>query len=80
MPLCACVALLMVAVCWLQTFIKTVNYTHLMPTRYTMDVDFSKNVTAEVTENSTKKVEARKVCLECHSCTSGTVPTAGPAA
>lgn len=45
---------------WLQTFIKTVNYNHLMPTRYTLDADF-KNVTNDVLENSTKKVEARKV-------------------
>lgn len=43
-----------------QTFIKTVNYNHLMPTRYTLDVDF-KGVTGEVLENSTKKVEANKV-------------------
>ena len=45
----------------LKTFIKTVNYNHLMPTRYTLDVDF-KAVTADVLENSTKKVEARKEC------------------
>jgi large subunit ribosomal protein L27e len=45
----------------MQTFIKTVNYNHLMPTRYTLDVDF-KNVNNDVVENSTKKVEARKVC------------------
>nr|Q02984.1 RecName: Full=Large ribosomal subunit protein eL27; AltName: Full=60S ribosomal protein L27 [Pyrobotrys stellata]CAA48289.1 ribosomal protein L27 [Pyrobotrys stellata] len=45
----------------LKTFIKTVNYNHLMPTRYTLDVDF-KGVAAEAQENPTKKVEARKEC------------------
>jgi hypothetical protein len=49
----------------LQTFIKMVNYSHLMPTRYTLtDVDTSK-VTVDCLDNSTKKVEAQKVrrCL-----------------
>ncbi|KAJ9515564.1 hypothetical protein QJQ45_021678, partial [Haematococcus lacustris] len=44
----------------LKTFIKTINYTHLMPTRYTLAVDF-KNVTTDVVDDATKKVEARKV-------------------
>lgn len=43
-----------------QTFIKTVNYNHLMPTRYTLDVDLKATVTPDVLENSTKKVAARK--------------------
>lgn len=43
-----------------QAFIKTVNYNHLMPTRYTLDLDL-KNVTTEVLNNSTEKVDARKV-------------------
>lgn len=45
-----------------QTFIKTVNYNHLMPTRYTLDLDL-KNVAGDVLENTTKKVDARKVIL-----------------
>ncbi|KAL6748786.1 60S ribosomal protein L27 [Haematococcus lacustris] len=45
----------------LKTFIKTINYTHLMPTRYTLAVDF-KNVTTDVVDDATKKVEARKDC------------------
>jgi len=43
-----------------KTFIKTVNYNHLMPTRYTLDVDFKGVVSGEVIDNSTKKVEAAK--------------------
>jgi len=44
----------------LKTFIKTVNYNHLMPTRYTLDVELKNLVTSEALENSTKKVEAKK--------------------
>lgn len=46
----------------LKTFIKVVNYQHMMPTRYTLDIDVKSIVAADVTENSTKKVEARKEC------------------
>ncbi|MEW5300087.1 MAG: hypothetical protein WDW38_002923 [Sanguina aurantia] len=44
----------------LKAFIKTINYNHLMPTRYTLDVDMKHLVTGEALENSTKKVESRK--------------------
>ena len=44
-----------------QTFIKVVNYQHLMPTRYTLEVDMKNLVTTEAVENSTKRKEARKV-------------------
>ena len=44
-----------------KTFIKTVNYNHLMPTRYTLDVDLKSVVTTDVADNSTKRTEARKV-------------------
>ncbi|EEH55885.1 uncharacterized protein MICPUCDRAFT_34421 [Micromonas pusilla CCMP1545] len=43
-----------------KTFIKTVNYNHLMPTRYTLDVDLKTTVTPDVLDNATKKVAARK--------------------
>ena len=46
----------------LKCFIKSVNYNHIMPTRYTLDVDFKTSVTSDVLENSTKKVEAQKEC------------------
>jgi len=43
-----------------KTFIKTVNYQHLMPTRYTLEADLKGVVTAEAQENPTKKKESRK--------------------
>ena len=54
----------------MQTFIKTVNYNHMMPTRYTLDLDL-KNVGPDVLENTTKKVEARKVGVETQAQASG---------
>ena len=42
-----------------KTFIKTVNYNHLMPTRYSLDVDLKATVT-DALENATKKTAARK--------------------
>ncbi|PSC75829.1 MORN repeat family [Micractinium conductrix] len=44
----------------LKTFIKVVNYQHLMPTRYTLEVELKGVVTAECVDNSTKKEEANK--------------------
>lgn len=43
-----------------KTFVKAVNYTHMMPTRYTLDMDLADVVTPEVLDDDTKKVEARK--------------------
>ena len=43
-----------------KTFIKTVNYNHLMPTRYSLDVDLKATVTPDALENATKKTAARK--------------------
>lgn len=46
----------------MQTFIKTMNYTHLMPTRYNLsDVDLKKVVASDALENSEKKLAANKV-------------------
>lgn len=46
----------------LQAFIKTVNYQHMMPTRYTLDVDLKSVVsTWGDVENSSAREEARKV-------------------
>lgn len=47
--------------CNLQSFIKVVNYQHIMPTRYTLDVDLKSLVTTDVVENSTKRKEVRAV-------------------
>ncbi|EFJ49298.1 component of cytosolic 80S ribosome and 60S large subunit [Volvox carteri f. nagariensis] len=44
----------------IKTFIKTVNYQHMMPTRYTLDVDLKNVISAEALETATKKTEARK--------------------
>ena len=45
----------------LQCFVKTVNYQHMMPTRYALDVDLKNVVTSESLENSSKRTSARKV-------------------
>merc|ERR1739848_765714 len=52
----------------MKTFVKLVNYNHLMPTRYSLDVDLKSTVTPDVVDNATKRkgasVEARKVFEE----------------
>lgn len=46
----------------LKPFVKVVNYNHIMPTRYSFDVEpFKSVVTAESLTEATQKVEARKV-------------------
>lgn len=44
----------------MKTFVKVVNYNHLMPTRYTMDADLKSIVTADVVDNEAKRTEAKK--------------------
>eukprot|EP00891_Asterochloris_glomerata_P000497 jgi/Astpho2/497/fgenesh1_pm.00011_%23_34_t len=44
----------------LKCFVKTVNYQHMMPTRYALDVDLKNVVTSESLENSSKRTSARK--------------------
>jgi large subunit ribosomal protein L27e len=44
-----------------KTFTKVVNYNHIMPTRYTLDIDLKGVVTAEALENSSKRTDANKV-------------------
>lgn len=43
-----------------KSFIKVVNYQHMMPTRYTLDVDLKDVVTTDCVNNSTKRKEANK--------------------
>ncbi|MBS2599841.1 hypothetical protein KFY57_27390, partial [Salmonella enterica subsp. enterica serovar Typhimurium] len=43
-----------------KAFIKLVNYTHIMPTRYTLDVDLKDVVNADVLSTRDKKVTAAK--------------------
>lgn len=44
----------------LKTFTKVVNYQHMMPTRYTLEVDLKNVITSDCLENSTKRTEANK--------------------
>ncbi|KAM5580212.1 large ribosomal subunit protein eL27 [Rosa sericea] len=43
-----------------KPFVKLVNYQHLMPTRYTLDVDLKEVVTPDVLSSKDKKVTALK--------------------
>jgi len=43
-----------------KTFIKAVNYQHMMPTRYTLDLDLKSVVDPKVLDNPARKDEARK--------------------
>ncbi|KAK6911163.1 Ribosomal protein L27e [Dillenia turbinata] len=43
-----------------KAFIKVVNYNHIMPTRYTLDVDLKDSVTSDVFQSRDKKVTAAK--------------------
>ena len=47
--------------CWPQTFIKAVNYQHIMPTRYTLDLDLKNAVPTDVLDNPDRKDDARRV-------------------
>ncbi len=65
-----------------QTFIKVVNYQHMMPTRYTLDVDLKSVVTQDVLDNASKKQEARKARARAparprHARRQGRCPRAG---
>eukprot|EP00249_Psilotum_nudum_P003437 c16823_g1_i2 orf=372-779(+) len=44
----------------LKPFIKIVNYNHIMPTRYTLDVDLKSIVTIERLESKAQKIDANK--------------------
>ncbi|XP_050220824.1 60S ribosomal protein L27 [Mercurialis annua] len=43
-----------------KAFMKVVNYSHLMPTRYTLDVDLKDAVTPDALVSKDKKVTAAK--------------------
>ncbi|CAA0832518.1 60S ribosomal protein L27-1 [Striga hermonthica] len=43
-----------------KAFVKVVNYNHIMPTRYTLDVDLKDIVTADALVSRDKKVTACK--------------------
>jgi large subunit ribosomal protein L27e len=44
----------------LKAFIKVVNYNHIMPTRYQLDVDLKNIITADKIETPAKKLETKK--------------------
>lgn len=44
----------------IKPFVKLVNYTHVMPTRYTLDADLKDTVTVDLLKDASKKKEARK--------------------
>lgn len=45
-----------------KPFIKVVNYNHLMPTRYSLDVEaFKSSVTTETLDEPSQREEAKKV-------------------
>ncbi|KAF3786556.1 60S ribosomal protein L27-3 [Nymphaea thermarum] len=43
-----------------KVFIKLVNYNHIMPTRYTLDVDLKDVITVDALQSHDKKVTAAK--------------------
>ena len=43
-----------------KAFIKVVNYNHIMPTRYTLDVDLKDVVSSDVLQSKDKKISAAK--------------------
>lgn len=47
-----------------KAFIKLVNYNHIMPTRYTLDVDLKDVVTTDCLQSKDKKVTAAKATKE----------------
>ncbi|KAL6946555.1 60S ribosomal protein L27A [Hanseniaspora vineae] len=45
----------------IKPFVKVINYNHLLPTRYTMDVEsFKASVSTETFENPAQREEAKK--------------------
>lgn len=44
----------------IKPFLKTINYTHFMPTRYGLDIDFKNIVTPQVLSEQTKKESAKR--------------------
>lgn len=40
----------------IKPFVKTLNYSHIMPTRYSVDFDLKKTVDAEVTPDNREAV------------------------
>jgi large subunit ribosomal protein L27e len=43
-----------------KPFIRVVNYNHIMPTRYSVDIDLKELVTVDIAKDPAKRLEARK--------------------
>lgn len=44
----------------IKPFVKLVNFSHVMPTRYSLDIDLKDTVTVDLVKDASKKKEARK--------------------
>jgi large subunit ribosomal protein L27e len=44
----------------IKPFVKLVNYAHVMPTRYSIDLELKDTVTVDLIKDPSKKKEARK--------------------
>merc|ERR1711937_205026 len=44
----------------IKPFIKVANYNHIMPTRYSLDVDLKHTVTPDVIQNTSARTDAKK--------------------
>ncbi|KAK4737211.1 hypothetical protein R3W88_000908 [Solanum pinnatisectum] len=60
MPYGHCLVAVEAAKYCVKAFIKLVNYNHIMPTRYTVDVDLKDVVNADVLQARDKKLTAAK--------------------
>merc|ERR1712046_251029 len=50
----------------IKPFLKVVNYNHMMPTRYSVDISFDKaNINKELMKDPMKKKKARHMVLRC---------------
>lgn len=43
-----------------KTFVKAVNYNHMMPTRYNLDIELKTVVTSEIMKDPTQKIGAKR--------------------
>merc|ERR1711943_42324 len=59
-----------------KTFIKYINLNHLMPTRYSLDVDLKGVVTPDVLDDATKKLRRKRSLKSCSKRSSKPAKTA----
>jgi large subunit ribosomal protein L27e len=44
----------------IKTFVKAVNYNHMMPTRYNLDIELKTVVTSDIMKDPTQKIGAKR--------------------